>query len=245
MKEKQVGAAYDFSGLRKNVAMEFNNRLNIELSPSKLRFKRVGVLRQWKFWGVIIFLSNILFWTFQLIRTSAASHGYELGQQIKRAPSERWAESVAGPPQSSPNGGVRVDFDFKTSSGGMPANSSSDELSPRLLDPRQVAQDLVLTWHTAWSNQDTDMYILSYSRNYAPAGISRQQWIKQRRSMTEGKKFISIQVADIQSTLVEGRLTTSFKMVYSSDSYSSMSEKELTFQLEDGQWRIVQELTKA
>lgn len=225
--------------------MQFNDRIRIELPPSKLRYKRVSVVRQWKFWGIILFVSNVLFWTFQLIRSSAASYGYELDQKIQRAATEHWRESIAASPQASPTGIVKVVSDFKAQSFDVSASSASAEPSPRIPDPRLVAQELVSTWHTAWSNQDTESYLNSYSRSYAPAGMSREQWIRQRRAMIEGKKFISIQVADVQSTFVEGRLTTSFKMVYSSDSFSSVSEKELTFQLEDGQWRIIQELTKA
>lgn len=230
--------------------MEMNKGLNIHLPRSRLSYRKSSIFRQWKLWAAALFFLNFFFWTFQLVR-----YANSRTSTIPPVPNSSVVFSVIDVAVSSTSERLEKkilenatsDANLQPASGAIaqPERPPEESKSARLAhDSQQLASELVWSWHSAWSKQDFKGYIETYSPEYAPPGISREQWANQRQLMIENKKFINIKIQDMSANLNGNLLTATFRMDYLSDSYMSSSEKALTFRQENGKWLIVKEVTK-
>ncbi len=98
-------------------------------------------------------------------------------------------------------------------------------------------------WAQAWSAQDVDAYLATYSPNFDPAtGTSRSVWESQRRSRVVRPRSISVQVLNpsvFQGTPSFARVD--FLQIYESDTYSDQVRKQLELEKLNGRWLIVDE----
>lgn len=104
---------------------------------------------------------------------------------------------------------------------------------------------LLNKWKTAWSGQDVDAYIATYSQDFMPeSGLSHEKWVKQRQVRLKRPKLISVTISDIKVVSEEGsRAEVMFRQGYRSDNYSDQVMKVLTLGLERGALVIVGERT--
>ncbi len=100
-------------------------------------------------------------------------------------------------------------------------------------------------WATAWSSQDVDGYLNSYSRDYAPSnGLSHEQWSQKRRELIGKAQWLKIDLENIQLEEVrENLVNVTFDQVYLSNTYSDHSKKEIQLVRKGDDWKIESEKT--
>ncbi|MDX1514343.1 MAG: tetratricopeptide repeat protein [Gammaproteobacteria bacterium] len=103
----------------------------------------------------------------------------------------------------------------------------------------------VNTWMDAWSRQDVESYLGSYSEDFQPAdGRSRDEWAALRRKRVSAPAYIRLEVGSPKVRLEdEARAQAQFTQSYESDTYSDRVVKRLEFMKENGAWKIVRETT--
>lgn len=105
-------------------------------------------------------------------------------------------------------------------------------------------ETVIANWARAWSSKDVDAYLAFYAPEYAPSGITRNDWEAQRRSRISAPKSIEVQISDLKVEQVGEMATATFRQAYRSDRHKSTASKTLTFALQDGLWRIVGESSR-
>ncbi len=161
--------------------------------------------------------------------------------QATRPPASTPAPAPAAPPAAD---SVRPSVLL---SGNQPVVSGApagDSAAPSRSAPDEAAiLAAVNRWAQAWSAQDVDAYLGTYSPNFDPAtGTSRSVWESQRRSRVVRPRSISVQVLNpsvFQGTASFARVD--FLQIYESDSYSDQVRKQLELEKLNGRWLIVDE----
>ena len=102
-------------------------------------------------------------------------------------------------------------------------------------------------WRTAWAAKDVAAYLAFYSTDFKPEGAqSREDWAHSRSERIAAAGDIRLTVDNFaMSNDGPDSATTSFRQYYSAGNYSDSSEKTLSWRKENGQWRIVRELSQA
>src|SRR2546421_5861728 len=98
-------------------------------------------------------------------------------------------------------------------------------------------------WAQAWSKRDADAYLGHYAKDFkTPAGESRAEWEKSRRSRIAGAKTIQVAVDSAKVTM-QGpeQASVSFRQTYRSDKLNTKSRKTLELVKADGRWLIREE----
>jgi tetratricopeptide (TPR) repeat protein len=98
-------------------------------------------------------------------------------------------------------------------------------------------------WAQAWSKRDVDGYLAHYAKDFkTPAGESRADWEKSRRSRIEGAKSIQVAVDSPKVTMRSPeQASVSFRQTYRSDKLNTTSRKTLELVKADGRWLIREE----
>lgn len=119
------------------------------------------------------------------------------------------------------------------------AASRSIEADPGL----DGVTETVAGWAAAWSAQEPDRYLTFYSRDFEPPpGLTRAQWVEQRRQRLTSPSFIAVSVAGIEAERVgRARARTVFTQTYRSDRVHDTVTKTLDLIWEDGAWKIERE----
>lgn len=112
------------------------------------------------------------------------------------------------------------------------------------LDP--AIEKSIYDWAAAWSAQDVDRYLSHYSNKFVPPkGLSRSRWEAQRRVRLTKPSFIRVEVSSPRVSMVDANhAKASFVQAYASENYNDKVKKMLQLENENGQWRIVQELSQ-
>jgi len=98
-------------------------------------------------------------------------------------------------------------------------------------------------WAQAWSKRDVDAYLAHYAKDFkTPAGESRTDWEKTRRSRIAGAKSIQVAV-DSPKVTMQGpdQASVTFRQTYRSDKLNSKNSKTLDLVKTDGRWLIREE----
>jgi tetratricopeptide (TPR) repeat protein len=106
------------------------------------------------------------------------------------------------------------------------------------------ALEAVATWAQAWSRQDVDAYLASYSPAFRPpGGESREAWERTRRARVSSPKQISVQVESPRMrSVADDVVRVTFRQHYRSDRFKASSTKTLVMErAADGRWRIAEE----
>jgi len=105
------------------------------------------------------------------------------------------------------------------------------------------AEEVVVSWAAAWSEQRVEDYLSFYSADFRPAdGSSRSSWEAQRRQRVRAPKTLNILVQDLETTLVPpDGAWVQFQQSYRSDTFRDTVLKTLSLSLENGRWKIVEE----
>lgn len=108
---------------------------------------------------------------------------------------------------------------------------------------RAAVLDALQGWAAAWSSQDVNRYLASYSADFDPGGgLSLNTWKQQRRARLAAPTSISVQVINPQVRDLGGdTVQVRFVQVYQSNSYADQVNKVMDLRMENGAWRIVAE----
>ncbi|NNF15475.1 MAG: tetratricopeptide repeat protein [Gammaproteobacteria bacterium] len=117
---------------------------------------------------------------------------------------------------------------------------------PAVEDASEDLVAAVRNWAAAWSGQNVDQYLASYSPNFTPSnGASYRAWASYRRERLTKPKVIEVELSDIQVEQIdENTATVSFGQKYRSDNYRDEVTKTLTLNKANGSWRIVAEVSE-
>jgi tetratricopeptide (TPR) repeat protein len=99
-------------------------------------------------------------------------------------------------------------------------------------------------WAKAWSEQAVADYIDAYAADYAPEGLSREQWEDQRRRRIQRPEWIEVKLDRIEVWDTGPETATAIvRQHYDADSYADITRKSLQMVLEEGRWVISGEQT--
>nr|MBV6629352.1 tetratricopeptide repeat protein [Oceanococcus sp. HetDA_MAG_MS8] len=120
------------------------------------------------------------------------------------------------------------------------------DASPAAPEPsadRAAVLDALQEWAAAWSSQDVNRYLASYSADFDPGGgLSLNTWKQQRRARLAAPTSISVQIINPQVRDLGGdTVQVQFVQVYQSNSYADQVNKVMDLRMENGAWRIVEE----
>jgi tetratricopeptide (TPR) repeat protein len=110
-------------------------------------------------------------------------------------------------------------------------------------DANADVMNAVNDWAQAWSKRDVDAYLAHYAKDFkTPAGESRTEWEKTRRSRIAGAKSIQVAVDSAKVTMQgPDQASVSFQQTYRSDKLNSKNRKTLDLVKADGRWLIREE----
>ena len=130
-----------------------------------------------------------------------------------------------------------VEASEKPSEPGMPAVQPPDF---------GAVEPFVKSWAAAWEQQDIELYLSHYSRDFStPGGISITAWEKDRHKRLGRPKFIRIGILDMQKQkLNDSRAQVTFIQEFQTDTYSDQGLKTLELIWENGGWLIINEIWK-
>ena len=102
----------------------------------------------------------------------------------------------------------------------------------------------VRNWAKAWSDKDAVNYVNHYTRDYSHApGKSHVDWVTLRRQRLAKPKFIRVNVQQLRTQrLSNTTASVQFLQKYQSDTINDSIQKMLILVIEDGEWKIQQEL---
>lgn len=123
-----------------------------------------------------------------------------------------------------------------------PAPRASTEATASEAVDRTEVLNALNDWAKAWSTRDVAAYLETYTPNFRPnSRQSHRRWADERRARIENKSFIEIEVASPVVRFESGRARTEFTQTYKSDSINEVNRKVLTWEKQDGNWKIVRE----
>jgi murein L,D-transpeptidase YafK len=99
----------------------------------------------------------------------------------------------------------------------------------------------LLNWVDAWGNQNINLYISFYSKNFMGTKRSRSEWEAYRHRALKANSNITIQVSNIHLHQNEETVEVSFKQRFKSDHYSDVGIKELVWRKTGRGWKILKE----
>ncbi|HZW25989.1 MAG TPA: outer membrane protein assembly factor BamE [Gallionella sp.] len=109
-------------------------------------------------------------------------------------------------------------------------------------DPAAEVLSSVQAWAAAWSAKNARDYLVAYTPDYAPKGMSREKWEKQRVDRISRPKAIAVALSDMSVALQDDtHAMVSFKQSYRSDAYRDEVQKTLALVKRDDRWLIADE----
>ena len=102
----------------------------------------------------------------------------------------------------------------------------------------------VRKWAKAWSDQDINTYIGSYSKDYKGASKqSRKAWEQERRDRIVGKPNISVKLENLDVSVDANKAVAKFRQDYRGGTLEVTSRKTLDLVKAGERWVIVREST--
>lgn len=106
----------------------------------------------------------------------------------------------------------------------------------------EAVKAVLQAWAVAWSTKSVDEYLHFYSDDYAPGGMTHQDWVAQRRARIARPRWIRVKLQNLQVMAAGPQaLRVRLEQEYAADNYRDVSRKEFVLQNMAGQWRIIQE----
>jgi tetratricopeptide (TPR) repeat protein len=99
-------------------------------------------------------------------------------------------------------------------------------------------------WANAWSKQDADRYISTYSSNFKPDdGKSRREWERERRDRVTSPSYVKVEVAEAAVVMNgDGTAEVKFRQNYDSSKLKNHSVRKTLSLVKTGAgWQIVRE----
>ncbi len=114
------------------------------------------------------------------------------------------------------------------------------------VDASEDIKSAVGKWAKAWSDQDVEAYLASYSSSFkTPKGESRSAWENLRRDRISSPKSIKVEISDLNIRMDSNtQARVSFKQNYTASHLSQRTGKTLVMININGQWLIEQEIAQ-
>ncbi len=113
------------------------------------------------------------------------------------------------------------------------------------VDPAAEVVKALQAWAEAWSSRNIDAYLAAYKPDFAPAGMSRKAWEKQRRDRIGKSQKIELGLGNLSIRMHDAsHATVKFVQNYRSASYRDNIRKTLTLEKVGNAWLIAGEETE-
>lgn len=97
-------------------------------------------------------------------------------------------------------------------------------------------------WAAAWSEKAVDLYLVFYTNDYHPEGMSRRRWEAQRRERLQAPQWIQVELNDIDVQEIKAdQARVRLIQDYRADNYQDRTLKEFRLRLTADGWRISSE----
>lgn len=127
-----------------------------------------------------------------------------------------------------------------------PTQSAPAQTQTATVDASEDIRAAVIRWAKAWSEQDVEAYLASYSSSFkTPRGESRSAWENLRRSRVSAPKSIKVDISDLKISMdsnTQARVT--FKQNYRASHLSQRTSKTLVLIDTNDQWLIEEEIAQ-
>lgn len=125
-----------------------------------------------------------------------------------------------------------------------PTSPASSRRSSPDLSKQHGPLRTVHAWAEAWSARDVNRYLAYYHPEFKPDGLSRRDWIAQRKQRILEKKRIDVEVLQPRVRLNGQTASVTFVQRYRSDGQRELRARKTLVLQKDGQrWLIVEERT--
>ena len=161
--------------------------------------------------------------------------------QIAAAPPVKETASIPEPEIITVK--VKPEKESTTSTTEAPATQDKETQLER---NRAAVEAALNQWANAWSEQDVDLYLASYSKEFIPPKNKRRSvWEKERRQRLLRPKYIKITLSDVKINLHGNEYAeVRFSQRYQSDTYGDKVRKEVLMRKVDEKWLITQERSR-
>ncbi len=100
-------------------------------------------------------------------------------------------------------------------------------------EPKPSAESILIervkSWAKAWGDQDVQAYLAHYDNTYTTYGLTRQEWLAQRRIRLTQRSFINVDVSNFRVADRGDQFAVTFEQRYRSDSFDDTIRKRLVF----------------
>ncbi len=123
---------------------------------------------------------------------------------------------------------------------------SAPAAAPASTDASPQITAAVEKWAKAWTDQDVEGYLASYSSSFkTPKGESRSAWENLRRDRISSPKSINVEISNIKISMDSNtQAQVTFKQNYRASHLSQRTGKTLVMTNTNGQWLIEQEIAQ-
>jgi len=121
----------------------------------------------------------------------------------------------------------------------IPKDDSSE--AKELDKPINFVSSNLLNWLKAWQNQNINVYVSFYSKDFQDPERSRSEWEAYRHRALKANSGISIQVSNIKVHQREKIIEVNFTQHFKSDIFSDVGIKELVWKKKGNSWKIIRE----
>jgi murein L,D-transpeptidase YafK len=108
-------------------------------------------------------------------------------------------------------------------------------------DLKNLVSSQFLNWVDAWGNQNINLYMSFYSKEFMGKKRSRSEWEAYRHHALQTNSNMSIQVSNIQLHQNEETIEINFTQRFKSDRFSDVGIKELVWKKMGSGWKIHKE----
>jgi hypothetical protein len=100
----------------------------------------------------------------------------------------------------------------------------------------------IQNWAHSWAQKDIENYFLAYAPNFdPPGGLSRAQWLIERKQRILSKKKIHVSVSNFQIGINGTKAEINLLQIYESKKLKESSRKLLELTQQSGRWLITRE----
>ena len=100
----------------------------------------------------------------------------------------------------------------------------------------------IQNWAHSWTQKDIENYFLAYALNFEPpGGLSRAQWLIERKQRIMSKKKIHVGVSNFQIGINGNKAEINLLQIYESKNLKESSRKSLELTQQSGRWLITRE----
>ena len=119
------------------------------------------------------------------------------------------------------------------------SNNLSDESTTKEIAPKNLDR-----WVHAWENQDIELYLSFYSKEFVATNGRYSDWRVDRIAALKGHSNISIQLENIKIFSSKDTAEIDFIQNFKSDRYSDIGTKKLILVKNGSDWKITKETWK-